>query len=172
MDAKGHFLCFCLCVGIGFLGGVLYSACSFVRVLFSCPRGKNKAVGAVVDVVFFMAFACFCTLGAYVLRFPALRIYMWVGYAVGLVLYLKSLHKVVAFFQNICYNKITKLIEKAKLQRKTRKRLKANDARKNEKIDNGVRGGRHGVARLFAWRFGLSVDHNRGKRPARKENQR
>ena len=170
MDAKGQFSCFCLCIAVGFVGGVLYSACSFLRVLFSCQRGKNKVIGAVIDVLFFTAFALFCTACAFVLKFPAFRPYIWAGQAIGLILYLKSLHKVVAFFQNICYNKVAKAVKKLLQRKKTQKRLRENDARKNEKTHHSVRDGRHGVARLFAQRFGVSMDNDRRKCPSGKEN--
>lgn len=129
MDAKNQFICFCICLAVGFAGGFIYSACSFVRTLFSCQRGKNKAVGAIADVAFFLAFALLTVAAAYAFRFPSFRVYMWAGYGLGLILYLKSLHKVVAFFQNVCYNKVTKVIEKARKRRKTlKKRVKENGA--------------------------------------------
>lgn len=170
MDAKGQFTCFCLCVVVGFAGGLIYSACSFVRVLFSCPRGKNKAIGVFADVLFFIAFALFGVACAFMFKFPAFRIYMWLGQGVGLILYLKSLHKVVAFFQNICYNKIAKAVLKFQQKRKTQKRERENDARKNEKTYHGMRSGRHGASRLFTRCFGVSMDYNRRKRAQGKEN--
>lgn len=128
MDTEKQFVYFCLCLAVGFAGGLIYGAFSFVRVAFNCPRGKNRIVGAAADIAFFLAFALVCVAAAYLFDFPSFRVYMWIGYALGLILYLKSLHKAVAFFQNVCYNKIAKVIEKTKKRKKSLKKRKEYDA--------------------------------------------
>ena len=119
MDTSNQFAVFGLCVGVGFIGGILYEAFAFLRFLLGCPRGKNKFLEAVLDVAFCIAFACVCVVAAYVLRFPDFRAYTWLGYALGGILYLKTLHQIVAFFENLCYNSIRKFIKKAKRREKT-----------------------------------------------------
>jgi hypothetical protein len=47
---------------------------------------------------------------------------MWIGYAFGGIIYLKSLHIILAFLQNVCYNRITKIVKKAKKREKTLKK--------------------------------------------------
>jgi hypothetical protein len=55
---------------------------------------------------------------------------MWIGYALGGIIYLKSLHRILAFLQNVCYNRVIKMIKKAKKREKTlKKREKLYDAR-------------------------------------------
>lgn len=103
---------------IGFLGGVLYEVFSLIRKCFGCPHGKNKAVGIATDICFCLLFVCFCTAAGYALAFPDFRTYMWLGYLFGGILYLKSLHKIIAFFEKVCYNGINKLIKKAKNEKK------------------------------------------------------
>lgn len=119
MDTGNQFAVFGLCVGVGFVGGVFYEGFAFLRFLLGCPRGKNKMLGATLDIVFFLLFACVCVFVAYAFKFPDFRAYTWLGYAIGGILYLKTLHEIVAFFQKVCYNSITKLIKKAKNREKT-----------------------------------------------------
>ena len=119
MDTGNQFAVFGLCVGVGFVGGVLYEAVAFLRFLLGCPRGKNKVLGGALDIAFFLLFACVCVWAAYVFQFPDFRVYMWLGYALGGILYLKTLHEIVAFFEKVCYNSVTKLIKKAKKREKT-----------------------------------------------------
>ena len=119
MDTSNQFAVFGICVGVGFLSGVIFEAFAFFRLLLSCPRGKNKLLGGVLDVACFLLFAGVCVLVAYLFRFPDFRVYMWIGYAFGGILYLKTLHQIVAFFEKVCYNGITKLLKKAKKREKT-----------------------------------------------------
>ena len=119
MDTGNQFAVFGLCVGVGFVGGVLYEAFAFLRFLLGCPREKNKVLGGALDIAFFLLFACVCVWAAYVFQFPDFRVYMWLGYALGGILYLKTLHEIVAFFEKVCYNSVTKLIKKAKKREKT-----------------------------------------------------
>lgn len=118
MDTQNQFAIFGICLCIGFVGGVLYEIVAPLRLAFGCAHGKNKIVGYTLDVVFWICFAVFTVFAAYLFRFPAFRVYMWIGYALGGILYLKTLRRIVAFFENICYNRITKLVKKAKSQRK------------------------------------------------------
>ena len=119
MDTGNQFAVFGLCVGVGFLGGVLYEAFALVRFLLGCPHGKNKLLGGALDIAFFLSFAVVCIWASYAFRFPDFRAYTWLGYALGGILYLKTLHEIVAFFEKVCYNSITKLIKKAKNREKT-----------------------------------------------------
>ena len=89
---------------------------------------KNKVIGITLDISFFLSFAVICVLISYLFGFPDFRVYTWIGYALGGILYLKILHRIVAFFENVCYNKVTQWVKKAKnrektLKRKTGKRL-------------------------------------------------
>lgn len=119
MDTSNQFAVFGICVGVGFVGGILYEIFAFLRFLLGCPQGKHKIFGAVFDIAFFVAFAVVCVMVAYVLKFPDFRTYTWLGYALGGILYLKTLHQIVAFFENVCYNNIKELIKKAKRREKT-----------------------------------------------------
>ena len=117
MDGKGQFSVFCLCVVVGFVGGFLYELFVLLRAVFRCGRGKNKLVEVLLDVAFFVSFAGLCTYAAYRFRFPDLRFYMWIGYAAGWIIYLKTLRRIVAFLENMCYNLSYKIIMKAKARK-------------------------------------------------------
>ena len=121
MDSKGQFGIFCLCIAVGFVGGILYEFFVLLRAIFGCGRGKNKALGVVLDMAFFVVGAGLCTYCAYRFRFPDLRAYMWIGYAVGYIIYLKTLRRILAFLQKVCYNKAIEVVKKAKMKKKLSK---------------------------------------------------
>ena len=131
MDTQNQFAVFGLCLCIGFFGGVLYEPFGVLRCVFGCRQGKNKPIAGAIDIVFWMVFAVWTAIVGYALHFPNFRVYMWIGYALGGILYLKTLHRILAFFENVCYNKITQRIKKAKKQEKTlkKRRVKGHDAR-------------------------------------------
>ena len=118
MDSKGQLGVFCLCVAIGFVGGVLYEIFILLRMIFRCDKGKNKVVGIAIDMAFFVAFGVLCIYGAYRFYFPNLRFYMWIGYAIGYIIYLKTLRRILAFLEKVCYNKASKVAKKVKTKKK------------------------------------------------------
>ena len=122
MDSKGQLGVFCICIAVGFVGGMLYEVVVLLRALFRCGKGKNKILGIILDTTFFIGLALLFTYAAYRFRFPALRVYMWIGYAVGGIIYLKTLHKVVAFLGNLCYNICKERLKKHKEKRRNSKK--------------------------------------------------
>lgn len=112
---------FILCAAIGFLGGIVYEPFSFLRLLLRC-KDKRKGLGVAMDICFCMLFAVLSVTLTHLLHFPDFRLFWWIGYAVGGIIYSKSLHKIIAFFENVCYNKVTKLVKKAKNKEKTLKK--------------------------------------------------
>ena len=122
MNGQNQFFIFCNCVAIGFIGGLLYEIFSVFRAIFGCRKGKNKILGGCIDCLFCTMFAFFCVFVSYLLHFPEIRVYMYIGYVIGGIIYLKSLHIILAFLQNVCYNKITKVVKKAKKREKTLKK--------------------------------------------------
>lgn len=114
MDSQNQFYIFWLCVAVGFCGGLLYEFFAFIRMLFR--QGKGERIAAFLcDAAFFIAFAAFAVFAAVVLRFPTFRVYMWLGYALGGIIYLKTLRRIVAFLENVCYNVVR---QKAKSKKK------------------------------------------------------
>ena len=121
MDSRNQLAYFCLCVFVGFIGGILYEFFAFFRTIFRCPRGKNKWLGATIDIAFCICFAMLCSLSAYWLKLPSFRLYMWIAYALGFLIYLKTLRRMVAFLQKVCYNVSCKIVKKAKNKKKLSK---------------------------------------------------
>ncbi|MBE5745438.1 MAG: hypothetical protein E7355_04820 [Clostridiales bacterium] len=122
MDSHRQFYVFALCVCIGFIGGIIYEVFALLSFPF-CRKGKRKWVRVIFDMAFWLTFACVCLISSYVFRFPALRAYMWIGYLLGGILYLKSLRRIVAFFQKICYNKFIKIRKRQQYKEENLKKV-------------------------------------------------
>lgn len=108
MQAENQLYYFALCLIIGFSGGILYEPFSLIRLLLGGDKPKYKWLAALPDILFFACFWALTTACAYLFHFPDFRVYMWIGYGLGLIIYLKSLHRIVAFLKNMCYNKTVK----------------------------------------------------------------
>lgn len=118
MDTQNQFAVFGICLCVGFLGGVVYEAFAFLRLVSGCERGKSRMFGIALDILFLLCFAVMTVFASYLFRFPDFRAYMWLGYALGGIIYAKSLRRIVAFLENMCYNKIILLVKKAKKKEK------------------------------------------------------
>ena len=122
MDTATQLRVFCLCVLVGGCGGVLYTPLCLIRKFRYFKNAKRKGLSIALDILYCLAFAALTVYAAYLLKFPSFRTYMWGGYLLGEIIYLKILHKTIAFFENMWYNKISKGIKKAKNRRNTLKR--------------------------------------------------
>ena len=118
MDSKDQLFYFCICIITGFAAGILYEPFACARKIFGCDKGKSKTLGVIIDVIFPVLVALFCILTQFIFRFPAFRVYMWIGYAFGYVIYLKILRRILAFCQNLCYNTLARVLRKANIKRK------------------------------------------------------
>ena len=119
MDTKNQFTFFLLSVAIGLVGGLLYELFALVRFLCRCNQGKRKMIGICLDALFCIGFAVWVVCASFFLHFPDFRGYMCIGWAVGGAIYLKILHRIVAFCENVCYNRLVKVVTKAKSKEKT-----------------------------------------------------
>ena len=117
MDAQNQFIIFSLCIAVGFVGGLIYEIFAFIRWIFGCERGKNKVFGGILDFLFFVSFAIFCIIASFALHFSGFRVYMWLGFGLGGTIYSKTLRRIVAFLENMCYNLSYKIIIKAKARK-------------------------------------------------------
>ncbi|MBQ7913497.1 MAG: spore cortex biosynthesis protein YabQ [Clostridia bacterium] len=122
MDSKNQLLYFCLCILVGFLAGLPYEIFAFLRAIFRCDRGKNKTLSVLLDVLYPIFFALICVFMQFILRFPGFRAYMWIGYAVGFIIYLKILRRILAFLQKSCYNSLVKVLRKVNIKKKSPKK--------------------------------------------------
>ncbi len=121
MDSVGQFSVFILCAVFGYCGGLLYEVFALFRLLFGCERRKN-IIGILLDVAFFTTFAMGCVCFSFTQNFPSQRIYMWIGYALGGVLYSKTLRRILAFLEKVCYNMLVKVAKKTKTKKKLLKK--------------------------------------------------
>ena len=117
MDTARQFSVFILCVCCGYGGGIIYEVFALFRLLFRCEKREN-IIGILMDISFFILFAIGCVYCAFLWDFPTIRIYMWMGYALGGVLYWKTLRRILAFLEKVCYNSLAKIAKKAKTKKK------------------------------------------------------
>ncbi len=115
------------CALIGFAAGVIYEAFSILRYLTGCKKGNKRKLTAFFDVCFFFCFAVFAVFCGTWFGFSEFRAFMAVGYGLGIIIYLKTLHRIVAFFEKVCYNRITKVIKIRKRNKERRKPQKAGE---------------------------------------------
>ena len=101
---------FFVCAACGITSGVVYDFfyCLRAAVRAFAPAHKKAlwATTLACDMAFFVALAAFFLYVSHVLDFYALRAYMIFALAAGLLIYLKSLHIIVAFSVNKVYNKL------------------------------------------------------------------
>lgn len=99
MNGGNQIFIFLACMLSGVLAGFLYEAdCLF------CGAIKKKAARTAADILFFIGFAAIFVFVATAFRFPDYRLYMYIGALLGFVLYLESLHRILAFFFGKLYN--------------------------------------------------------------------
>ena len=101
MDARAQFPAFLICIAAGAVIGLVYDAFS--------PLRRFKIAGVIADAAFCVLSAVFYVFLATKCAFPDFRIFTYVGLALGLLIYSKSLRRVVAFLRKTCYNKLEKL---------------------------------------------------------------
>lgn len=94
---------FSICVLCGAASGIVYD---FLYVIKRFLPGKKTCI--FLDVLFFVVFAGMYVFLSVLLEFPDFRPYFFFGCLVGLVLYLKSMHIILAFLINMLYNKTEK----------------------------------------------------------------
>ena len=99
MNGIDQIFVFLVSVCCGAAGGLLYDGICALRAPFA-----HRAVTIVTDILFCVAFAAFYLAVCTALALPGLRFYSFVACALGFCLYLKSLHKIVAFFAKKIYN--------------------------------------------------------------------
>lgn len=118
MDAADQIFIFLVCVLAGVASGPFYELLFVFRRL----TGDNRAVAVALDVVFFVLFAAMSVFIAVLFSFPDFRVYMYLGNLFGLILYLKSIHRIVDFFLKVCYNRLRKVLKRRKSTKNIKKK--------------------------------------------------
>ena len=150
---KSQIFIFIACLSFGGVCGIFYSFSAAVKYFI-----KNKFIKAIPDVIASLFIALIYVNFSFSINFPNVRAYMMAGVFVGIFLYLKSFHILLAKnsekIYNICKNKILK----AKDVRKQSKRKNTNNRRKGKKAYRGKHGGRSFVAIDSSNSYGVSIN--------------
>lgn len=115
---------FIVCLFCGVASGVVYDILYVVRCLLSGTDKsaytlKDKIFLMVCDLLYCLTFAAGFIFVSVMFDFEDLRAYMLIGCVVGAIVYLKSIHIIVAFFMQRVYNIITNIKEQKIDRRKT-----------------------------------------------------
>lgn len=146
---KHQFYVFIACIAFGGMGGVLFSIFQTIKFCI-----KNKLVKATFDVFVFLILAGGYVLYSHLLNFPNIRIYMMAGVFVGIVLYFKSFHIILAKYLKKLYNIIVKNLKRKKKEKHERIKVKKSNSRNN---------GRSSSSRgRVAFNHGLSINSYSG----------
>ena len=86
------------CAFAGILAGPLYTVLSVL-----CAPLRYRAARITADILFFLLFAAVFAGVCAAFRLPAVRAYMILSALAGLLLYLISLHRILAFFGKRLY---------------------------------------------------------------------
>lgn len=93
----------------GVASGTVYDLLYVARV-FVCGINKSKYTvkdkifTCICDLLYFIVLAAAFVFVSVCFEFYSLRLYMVVGCALGVIIYLKSLHLIIAFFIKKVYN--------------------------------------------------------------------
>ena len=143
---KNQIFVFIACVAFGGVSGIIYSFAYILKYPI-----KNKWLKILPDVVVSMPIAIAFVIYAHGLNFPNVREYMVIGVFLGLFLYFKSFHILLAN----CIEKIYNIYKQKRIKRK-------NDRRKNKKINSRRHGRRSTARRRVVSGNGVSVNsHSR-----------
>lgn len=118
---------FMTCMLCGVLSGIIYDVLYIART-FVCGVDKkkytikDKIFTVICDLLYFAVFAAMFIFVSVCFEFYQIRLYMLLGSALGAIIYLKSLHLIIAFFIKKVYNKINNT---KNLRRKRNERRKA-----------------------------------------------
>ena len=136
MDTANQFTVFCLCFLYGTACALLYDL-----IVWECGGGTKlyKRFGvyvkSAVQIALFIAFAFGFTALSTLFYFPSVRLYMYGGILFGVFLYLKSWHRTVDFFKNVCYNVIIKKVYDPFYAFFLKRKIKAKEKRTRKKIE-------------------------------------
>ncbi len=113
--SNGQFYVFLATIAIGGLCGIFFSLSALIKL-----KIQNVVLRVIPDVVAFMiTFVIYHFISRW-LSFPSFRAYMVLGVIVGIALYFKSFHILLAKCVKNLYNKCSKLYNSFKLRVKLR----------------------------------------------------
>ncbi len=111
--SSGQFYVFIATVAFGGVCGVLFSVSALLKY-----KLRNYIVRIFLDLIAFLITSFLYVAYSKWLAFPNFRIYMAVGVILGLILYFKSFHILLAKSAKVLYNKCDKVFIKIKIRNK------------------------------------------------------
>lgn len=102
---------FISCLSLGILSGTVYDIlyiirCSVCGVQLKYYTAKDKIFTIVCDIMYFVVLSSAYIFLSVIFEFEQTRFYMLLGCGIGIILYLKSFHLIVAFFVKKVYNSV------------------------------------------------------------------
>ena len=126
-DASQIFVFFA-CTACGIASGVLYDV-----IFCACYPIRAKWVHIVADIFFFLLFAGLYIFVSVMFSLPSFRLYMLCACFIGFFLYLKSFHKIVAFFMEKIYNGFSQRKKQQKEEQQCSKKMRRSVPRKKRR---------------------------------------
>lgn len=119
---------FFACTACGIASGVLYDVIFCASYPF-----RSKWVHIAADIFFFLLFAGLYIFISVVFSLPSFRLYMLLACFIGFFLYLKSFHKIVAFFMEKMYNGYSRKRKQRKEEQECSKKIRRSVPRKKRR---------------------------------------
>jgi len=104
---------FLVCIYSGLISGVIYDVLYLVKLV-----AGGKWTNIILDIVFFIIFSLIYIFVSFIFHFPVFRLYMFLGTQLGLFMYIKSFHILIANGAKKIYNKLKQLKGKGRERRK------------------------------------------------------
>ena len=99
-----QFYVFIASVAFGGIGGLLYSPILLLR-----RKIDNLLFKFLLDTIYFLALSILFLFYGFLFKFPSLRAYMILGVFIGIILYVKSFHNILAKVTKKVYNIFRKI---------------------------------------------------------------
>ena len=150
IEAKGQGESFFLCLALGYLFGALSG------IVFGEKRFKSLKISVLLQILKTCFFALFFVCCKNYYNLPSLKVYFLLAYYLGFYIYLKTLAKIIAKFDEKLYNKARIIVLKVGYL--------YYDARKKKK--NSIGNNRVGGATALSFNRGDGLpngDHKRQK---------
>ncbi len=108
--SSNQFYVFLACISFGAVWGVVFSIESLLK-----RKIKIMYFRVLLDLIFFILLSGTYGIYSHWARFPSIRAYMPIGVIVGIYLYMKTFHIILAKAVKMAYNKyVRKLMQKRK----------------------------------------------------------
>jgi len=105
---------FLVCIYAGLISGVVYDVLYVLKL-----AAGGKWTNIILDIIFFIIFSCIYIFVSFLFEFPVFRFYMFFAAQLGLFMYIKSFHILIANGAKKIYNKLKQIKGKGREGRKT-----------------------------------------------------